>query len=957
MVASGLSAYAARVESEREYSRAWKSPLAFLVDTLLGQYALQAHERAATRRREASRSRSKTVSIIVGGSPDASEPGSPNSRSTNGHGSWHGHGQGHGQAAPVRANSADLMLSEDFDAELVAPSPQSAAAAASPSASAHARAHAASSSSQGSGGGGGRHSRNNSLNSLSHLSASERARVEEAERHSLAKGKLKIQGLLLRKKQLAWEKRVAAGEKWEDLVAEEAQQEQRRAELHARRHHQPVSRIIDPRDHAAQRLAQIAQDEADRTLRDAQRVEWYWNSIPVAAVAVMRVLVHCHAFDAALPSRSASSAAAAAAAGQVGARTAKAQADAAAQAPPDLCRTWILSDFLFALRGLLLAAVQPGEGSAAGAGTGLAAAAAAGSAVVPSKPKMLSSSSSAGSAAASSSAPLSPSSGLAVLDRYLVARRSALQLVVAKLVWLLNNMVVLMHFTKRMGQQQELTAQEATKSGAGKKPATVPAPASSKRSSRLPVWSTCTSLSLPFARHVSPAEEAAVQVAQEKLATLARSGAPASAVLAAAVRAYAAPGSAAASAATSAAPANVSSMEGVTPSLAPVALSSLRRDVESYLYSPDEALQPSSSTSAVARCSSWSSVEWFFAQLHDLAGVTARALAEVLHDGTEVGRVCAGNLLRREDLLSLGSAGLSAFLDEGGLQTFHEVLADAECLPAIRVQLVQREVQHLVQGIMDTMVETQQQPQSSSAVASPSAAAATKGKSPKGASASPPSSPPSSSSPLLSHSLSVGMRISMFHAEIDDWAQRVTSFAHPFVASIRLAAAPLKEAALFLLLEDKKGLLTSREDMQLIAPVTPPRMWLQLLEAYNHAAAASSPVAGGEGNNDDLVDRKLLRQMRRQLEEQQLQDEAEAPSPASPSPTAGVWSACNNSNNGGVVGGGSSSSAAAPPAFQLSIDLSAQLGKFALSAVQLPAALLAHPSFAFLARKDDALVL
>jgi hypothetical protein len=33
------------------------------------------------------------------------------------------------------------------------------------------------------------------------------------------------------------------------------------------------------------------------------------------------------------------------------------------------------------------------------------------------------------------------------------------------------------------------------------------------------VWSICTSLSLPFARHVSPAEEAAVQAAQEKPAT------------------------------------------------------------------------------------------------------------------------------------------------------------------------------------------------------------------------------------------------------------------------------------------------------------------------------------------------------------------------------------------------------------------------------------------------------
>jgi len=67
---------------------------------------------------------------------------------------------------------------------------------------------------------------------------------------------------------------------------------------------------------------------------------------------------------------------------------------------------------------------------------------------------------------------------------------------------------------------------------------------------------------------------------------------------------------------------------------------------------------------------------------------------------------------------------------------------------------------------------------------------------------------------------------------------------------------------------------------------------------------------------------------------------------------AGVWPA--NAQYGGP--------ALAPAPFLLSVDLGAQLGKFVLATVDLPAALLMqgqqqHTALEFLHRKDDGLVL
>jgi hypothetical protein len=179
------------------------------------------------------------------------------------------------------------------------------------------------------------------------------------------------------------------------------------------------------------------------------------------------------------------------------------------------------------------------------------------------------------------------------------------------------------------------------------------------------------------------------------------------------------------------------------------------------------------------------------------------------------------------------------------------------------------------------------------------------------------------------------------------------------VGRVREAIAPMREVALFLLMEEKSEAFPTLSELEMICTSTPKGLLLALLRAYN-----ATPE-----NAEDTVPSKVLKSLRKAVE-REAAESAEALGEAmeengkgnGASPAASASASPRNvaaSLAEGVWGHGSGLvSDAAPGSFRLNVDLSQSLGKFCLGAVELPTMLLsAQPALAFLQKKDETLVL
>lgn len=347
---------------------------------------------------------------------------------------------------------------------------------------------------------------------------------------------------------------------------------------------------------------------------------------------------------------------------------------------------------------------------------------------------------------------------------------------------------------------------------------------------------------------------------------------------------------------------------------------------------------------------------------------------------TDLSRVCIASLLAPSELVSLGSPSLDLYLD--ALQLVYEQLGALQLLPVVKTQLMQMLMQSLTHGIMGAILQDAKRCEemrsnegvggtASTPVAAPAPTPASKSsKSPKSTAQQPlPSAAvASSSSPgatsLISRCVDVGMKVSMVHAAVEDWSQRLTAFAHPFVQATRLAIAPLKELALFCLIDDKRALLASMADLQMVAPCMPRALLLALVQAYNADPA----------NKADRVSSRVVKQLSKAVDKEHA-DAAAALGEAMQHADAGAGTAAGgrealtvsvsppatpahaDAGAGSISLSSSSWSAAIHAPFPLSVDLGAQLGKFVLSAVTLPAQITAQPAFAFLLTDQPNLVL
>jgi hypothetical protein len=746
---------AARLEYEENYARKWKTPMAILVDQMLARYTLLPKRPPPPDQR------------VLHHSLSAIDTNSHHSR----HSSVH---------------------SEDFDAELAA-SPN-----ASSPLSSSILTHPAP-----------RHYRSASSMSASPHSAAQRERErDEAERHSLAKGKLKIQAALLRRKQLDWQRQVDAGETtWERLEQEEAEQERKNQERHQEKHRNIVSRIIDPRDHSAQRRADIEASEARMAIEREQRIEWYWNSIPIAAVALMRVLVHNHAFDACLPPPPPADSA--------NARMEKRAL--AAEAKQELCRTWLLSDLLYAIRTLLIAIVANEP--------------------EPVSPTALLTPRNGGSFHLAAPSPSMRSNSSATVQQ-------SPEQVQARLVWLLNNIVVLLHLTKRLALQR----QEESRSSNGhershshghghghtKKHAYVPHFAQSPAD-----WPSSVPVDFPSV--------------------------------------------------------DADGAESDQP------LKRLSADVGAYVFEMDYDQ------------TSDNPMHWFYCWLLRLARVTSECLLQHIYTHTPLHTLHPSTLLHPSELMELGSDTLDGVIEVLG--SVYEATTDAGLLNLLKTQLIQALLEQFSRGVLRVVLTD------------PHLKAGNK----------------SHSQRLLAQAVPLGMKLSMVYSGLEDWSQRCTAFAHPFVQATRLTLAPLKEACMFCLL-DEKSELDSLDAFEVLTPSMPRPLLLALCDAYNALP-----------NNDDQVSARVIKQLRKRIEK----DEKEAAMKTDKNINGTSSPLANGRRIASSPSAGASSSAMPVLSpFLLSLDLSSQLGKFILSAVELPDQLIAaHPAFQFLKKEKEPLVL
>lgn len=743
--------YAARLEYEAAYTRRWKPPMALLCTTLLERYVLK---------------------------PKSTTPRAQ-----------------HSMSVVDTRHVSTLTLSEYFDADLalspgVASPPSSMITHPAP-----------------------RHFRSASASLSTSASSAAQHDRDEAERHSLAKGKLKIQAALLRRKQLDWQRRVDAGETtWEQLEEAEAAAERRKHEKHQERHRTAVSRILDPRDHNGQRRLDDAASAARLATELQQSVEWYWNNIPIGAVAIMRVIVHNHAFDACLPPAPQSTPVGTPATGQDDRQRRSRSADLRGQTENttdthkyQLCRTWMLSDLLYSLRGLLISVMQSERESTA----------------APAR-----SAHHANGAAAAT------------------AQQQTADQTQARLVWLLNNIVVLLHLTKSLALQYHRGASaDPTRSPHRYVPRFVSSPET---------WSTRLPIDFPNAYADGSSEH--------------------------------------------------------DP------LAKLSSDVGAYLFEID------------FDATSDNALHWFYRWLMRLARAAAECLLQHIFTRTPLHTLTPAILLQPSELMCLGGESLDALVDV--LDTVFESMTQAGLLNLLKSQLMQAMMEQIMRGLMHVVLsESLEAPVPSSSVAAS------------------PSSSSSSSGRLLSQSVPLGMKLSMIYSSLEDWSQRCTAFSHPFVHATRLTLAPLKEACLFCLIDEKRE-LESLDEFTVLAPSMPRTMLLALCQAYNALPG-----------NEDQVATRVIRQIRKESEKEQraeslraTQEEQEGRdtnSPSVPSPVSTARAASTTDTSLPPL-----------PPFFLSLDLSSQLGKFILSSVDLPAHLTdAHPAFAFLKNQDETLVL
>lgn len=342
--------------------------------------------------------------------------------------------------------------------------------------------------------------------------------------------------------------------------------------------------------------------------------------------------------------------------------------------------------------------------------------------------------------------------------------------------------------------------------------------------------------------------------------------------------------------------------------------------------------------------------------------------------------MCIASLLAPSELVSLGSPSLDLYLD--ALQLVYEQLGALQLLPVVKTQLMQMLMQSLTHGIMGAILQDAKRCEEMrtngggagavppTPVAAPAPTPASKSsKSPKSTAQQPlpsaavaSSSSSAASTSLISRCVDVGMKVSMVHAAVEDWSQRLTAFAHPFVQATRLAIAPLKELALFCLIDDKRALLASMADLQMVAPCMPRALLLALVQAYNADPA----------NKADRVSSRVVKQLSKAVDKEHA-DAAAALGEAMQHADAGAGAggrgaltvsvsppatpAHADAGAGSISLSSSSWSAAIHAPFPLSVDLGAQLGKFVLSAVTLPAQITAQPAFAFLLTDQPNLVL
>ena len=744
--------YNERLEYERNYSRKWKVPLELLIDQVLMRYRLPPKQPTE----------SKETSLT--------------------------HQPHHRLQHSVSMVDTYSSRSEEFDAE-ISPSPMGSFGYRPPH----------------------RRSNSNVSGSSSPSSLAALARVrDEAERHSLAKGKLKIQAALLRKKQLDWQRRVEAGETtWEELEANEREEEERRRQQHETKHREVVSRIIDPRDRSKQRQAEEEAKSSNNAVQTS--IEWYWNSIPIGAVAIMRLLVHTHAFDACLPIQ-----------------PFKANGDRKKNDPtqkPELCRTWILSDMLYAIRAILYSIVtnEPELASTTSILSGTPRAASLPTNGFASSPH-----------SGSNSSPPSSSTSTQLTGEQVQAR----------LCWMMNNLVVLMHLTKRLAIQRYdeiVEARNAIVQGGA-----IPI----KRQLYTPTFTS------------PPSEWPSIVSIQFP-----------------------------------------SMLDDGTPSQP---LSALSSDVGTYVFDKDEDDH------------SDNPYHWFYTWLLRFSRVAGECLLQHFYTSTSLHTLRAESLLQPSTLVELGSEVLDSIIES--LTTIYEQLTQARFMNLLKTQLLQALLDQFARNVMRVILTDPHIRKNGT-----------------------PSSNPMSQR-LLAHAVPLGMKLSMIYSCLEDWSQRCTAFAHPFVQSTRLTLAPLKEACLFCLLDDKSDLV-SLESFQVLAPSMPTPLLLALIRSYNCLP-----------NNADQVTERVLKQLEKRLNTERIeQKEKEQENTHHIDDNNDKSTQDENDEN---IESPSAHRMPSLPPFQLKLDLSSQMGKFLLSAVDLPEQILqAHPAFQVLKKKDESLVL
>jgi len=266
------------------------------------------------------------------------------------------------------------------------------------------------------------------------------------------------------------------------------------------------------------------------------------------------------------------------------------------------------------------------------------------------------------------------------------------------------------------------------------------------------------------------------------------------------------------------------------------------------------------------------------------------------------------------------------------VDTAFHTLNDMRMLPTIKTQVMQLIVQHITHTCINTILGITDEDADDDRE-SP------KNKKP---SSSSPDAALSLSTSLLSSSVNVGMRLMVVSSCLEDWSQRATAFTHPFVHALRLTLAPIKQIALFCLIEDKTTTIQHMDDLTHLMPAVSRLAQLALIQRLNQANPEPS-----------RINKRIIKQLRKAIAKEEESradadesiDDVRSRSPSTVDPRTYTASRpCTLSNP-------------LPSTFSLSLDLSSQLGRFLLSSVDLPTQLTESAHFQFLKQKDEKLVL